>query len=301
MRIIRHPRKKKLKDCVVALGTFDGVHRGHQKVIKSAVAYAKKVKAASLAITFDPHPQQLIIPKRGLKLITTLAEREELFCELGIDGVVVIRFSKKHQQLSARAFVKKYLVDKLGVKRVFVGFDYTFGKARKGDVSELKKLGREFGFEVTVIKPVSCQKHVIKSKLIREFVSQGRFSQAIRFLGHSYRLTGKVIKGSGRGKELGFPTANLKVDKNKLIPAQGVYFGLVGKRKCVVNIGARPTFGAGQTVVEVHILNFKKNIRGKNIKVNLLKRLRDEKQFSDVKRLKDQIQRDVNHARLLSV
>ncbi len=301
MRIIRHPRKKKLKGCVVALGTFDGVHRGHQKVIKSAVAFAKKIKAASLAITFDPHPQQLIVPNRGLKLITTLPEREELFCELGVDGVVVIRFSKKHQQLSCRAFVKKYLVDKLGVKRVFVGFDYAFGKGRKGDVFELKKLGREFGFEVGVIQPVSCQKHVIKSRIIREFISQGRFAQAIRFLGHPYVVTGKVVKGSGRGKGLGFPTANLKVDKNKLIPAQGVYFGLVGKRKCVVNIGARPTFGAGQTVVEVHILNFKQNIRGKKLKLDLLKRLRDEKQFSDVKKLKKQIHKDINQARLLLV
>lgn len=293
MRIIRHPKKKKLKGSVVALGTFDGVHRGHQKVISSAVNYARKIKAASLAITFDPHPQQLIVPERGLKLLTDLREREELFCDFGVDGVVVIVFNRKMQKLSYEKFVKKYLVNKLGVKKVFVGFDYAFGKGRAGDVGHLRRLGQKYDFEVVVVPPVSANHHPIKSKMIRELISQGKFSQALRLLGHPYQITGKVVKGSGRGKVLGFPTANLTVDPHKLIPAHGVYAGLADGKKCVVNIGARPTFGADQTVVEVHIVKFHRNIRGKILKVILTKRLRDEKQFSDVEQLKKQIRKDL--------
>ncbi len=294
MRIIRHPKKKKLKDSVVALGTFDGVHRGHQKIIKETVKYAKKVGVASLAITFDPHPQQLIIPERGLRLLTTLSEREELFCELGVDGVVVIIFNKRLRKLSYEGFVKKYLVGKLGVRRVFVGFDYAFGKGRAGDVSHLKKLGKKYGFAVSVVPPVSANHQAIKSRMIREFISRGEFPEALRLLRHPYQMMGKVYKGTGRGKDLGFPTANLKVDPHKLVPAHGVYAGETLGKRCVVNIGARPTFGTDHTVVEVHILNFHKNIRGKVLKVNLTKRLRDELQFSDVEDLRRQIRKDVH-------
>ncbi len=299
MRIIRHPKKKRLKGSIAALGTFDGVHRGHQKVIKGAIDFAKKVGVASLAITFDPHPQQLIVPERGLKLLTTLQEREELFCELGVDGVVVIKFNKRLRKLSYESFVKKYLVEKLGVRRVFVGFDYAFGKGRKGDVHELKHLGRKHGFDVSVVPPVSADHQPIKSRMIREFVSRGDFAKAIRLLGHPYQVTGRVVKGSGRGRVLGFPTANLGLDPHKLIPAHGVYVAAIGKKKCVVNIGARPTFGTDRTVVEVHILNFNKNLRGKALKLTLIRRLRDEKQFSDVEELQRQIKKDIGKARLL--
>jgi riboflavin kinase/FMN adenylyltransferase len=293
MRIIRHPKKKSLKGSVVALGTFDGVHRGHRKIIQSTVKYAKKINAASLAITFDPHPQQLIVPERGLKLLTTLQEREKLFCDLGIDGVVVINFNRHLQNLSYEKFVQRYLVARLGVKRVLVGFDYAFGRGRSGDVSHLRQLGKKFGFEVSVIAPVSVGHQAVKSSVIRELISRGGFSQAVRLLGHAYQISGKVVKGSGRGKGLGFPTANLQVDPHKLIPAQGVYAGITDGKKCVVNIGARPTFGADQTVVEVHIPSFHRNIRGKILRVVLTKRLRDEIQFSDVEKLKEQIKKDI--------
>lgn len=299
MRIIRHPRRKKLKGSVVALGTFDGVHRGHQKVINSAVRYAKRIKAASLAITFDPHPQQLIVPERGLKLLTTLAEREDLFCRLGVDGVVVIVFNKRVQGLSYGAFVEKYLVKKLGVRQVFVGFDYAFGKGRKGGLGHLRQLGKKFGFGVSVIPPVSSDHHAIKSGMIREQISRGEFGQAVRLLGHPYQVSGKVVKGSGRGRVLGFPTANLKTDPHKLVPAHGVYAGRVGGRRCAVNIGSRPTFGADSSLVEVHIPGFKGDLRGKTLGVELLQRLRDEIQFSDVEDLKEQIKRDIDQVKRL--
>ncbi|MFC1637751.1 bifunctional riboflavin kinase/FAD synthetase [Candidatus Margulisiibacteriota bacterium] len=299
MRVIRHPKKKKLKGSVAALGTFDGVHRGHQQIIKNTVRFAKKISAASLAISFDPHPQQLIVPERGLKLLTDLKEREELFCQLGIDGVVVINFNRRLQKLSDTAFVKKYLVGKLGVRRVFVGYDYAFGRNRKGDVSHLKKLGKKHGFAVSVVPPVAANGQPIKSRLIREQISRGDFAKAVRLLGHPYQISGQVVRGSGRGRELGFPTANLKIDPHKLIPAHGVYSGKADGKRCVVNIGGRPTFGTDRTVVEVHILNFHRNIRGKHLRVSLNKRLRNELQFSDVEKLKEQIKKDISRARRL--
>jgi riboflavin kinase/FMN adenylyltransferase len=293
MRIIRHPKRKSLKGSVVALGTFDGVHRGHQQVIKRAVKYANKIKAASLAMTFDPHPQRFIVPQRGLRLLTTLKEREELFCDLGIDGVVVIKFRKYVQNLSYENFVKKYLVGKLGVRKVFVGFDYAFGKGRSGSVSNLKALGKKYGFEVAVVPPVKANGQPVKSRVIRELIGEGKFPKALRLLGHPYQVTGKVVRAHGRGRTIGFPTANLKVDPQKLIPLQGVYAGKALGKKCAVNIGTRPTFGGGKVSIEVHILNFRKDIHGKTITVNLTRRIRDEMQFSDAEQLKKQMRQDI--------
>lgn len=297
MRIIRHPEKSKLYHPVVALGTFDGVHLGHRKIIEAAVRFARKIKAHSAAITFDPHPQEVVAPERGLHLLTTLHEREELFTQVGIDAVAVIKFNHRLQNLSYSEFVKSYLVKRLGVRWIFVGYDYAFGKERTGNAEVLKKSGRKYGFGVTVIPPVKVEHHIIKSGKIRGLISSGKFEAALHMLGHPYRITGKVIKGAGRGKEMGFPTANLKVDKRKLLPAQGVYAGFVEGKKCVVNIGSRPTFGADHSLAEVHILNFSKNIRGKILAVDLFHRLRDEKQFSDVAELREQIKKDVARSR----
>ena len=285
-----------MREAVVALGNFDGVHLGHRRVIAAAVKYARKLKTHSAVITFDPHPQEVVSPKRGLRLLTTLSEREDLFCGLGVDATEVVHFSSALQRLSYKDFVKKYLVEKLGVKAVFIGYDYAFGKGRKAGVKELKQLGHEFGFEVTVVHPVKLEGHIVKSAKIRELLSWGEFSQAVKLLGHPYRITGKVVRGSGRGKQLGFPTANLKVDPRKLIPAQGVYAGFVDGKKCLVNIGSRPTFGSGPSLAEVFILKFSGNVRDKILKVDLFRRLRDEKQFSDVEALRGQIKKDIVRA-----
>jgi len=278
---------------VVALGTFDGVHRGHQTVIKKAVAYAKKIGARSVAITFDPHPQQFIIPERGLKLLTSLEERKELLYGLGVDKVVVIRFNRATQFLSAERFVKKYLVEKLDACHVFVGFDYHFGKKRGATVHELKDLGRKYGFTVDVVQPVKYRGEIIKSRVIRELVSQGNFNKAVKMLGHAYHLSGKVVKGHGRGESLGFPTANLRIDYHRLIPQAGVYAGSVDGEKCAVNIGSQPTFGKGELTVEVHIPRFRGNLRGKVLTVEIDRKIRDEVQFSDVEKLKAQIKKDI--------
>lgn len=297
MRIIRHPKKSKLHRPVVALGTFDGVHRGHQKIVLSAVKCARRLKAHSAAITFDPHPQQIIAPERGLRLLTTLGEREGLFAGMGIDSVVVFRFNRRLQTMSYRKFVEHYLVNRLGVRWVFVGYDYAFGRGRKGKVAELRRIGRAYGFGVTVIPPVKVGGQPVKSGRVREFISSGEFERAVKMLGHPYSISGKVVKGRGRGRRMGFPTANLRTDKRKLIPAQGVYVGFVDGKKCVVNIGSRPTFGGEHGTVEVHILNFKGDIRGKMLTVDLLWRLRDERQFADVEKLRAQIKKDIVNAR----
>ncbi|MFH1387584.1 MAG: bifunctional riboflavin kinase/FAD synthetase [bacterium] len=296
MKIIRHPVKEKLHQPVVALGTFDGVHIGHKKVIEAAVKGAKKLKTHCAVITFDPHPQEIIAPERGLRLLTTLAEREYIFCGLGVDSVIVAQFSGQMRQMSCREFVEFYLVKKLGVKAVYIGYDYAFGKERSAGPTELKKLGKEFGFSVNCVPPVKVGGTIAKSGKIREALSSGDFSAAIKMLGRPYRLSGKVVKGHGIGKRLGFPTANLEIDERKLIPAQGVYVGFVHGKKCVVNIGSRPTFGGSEAQIEVHILHFNRNIRGKTLEVDLFYRLREEKQFSDAQKLGEQIRKDIARA-----
>lgn len=299
MKIVRHPSRGKLHRPVVALGTFDGVHLGHKKVIEAAIRHAHRLNAHSAVITFDPHPQTVVAPERGLRLLTTLSEREELLAGLGVDSVVVSVFTKKLQALTSAQYVERYLVKKLGVRHVFVGYDYKFGRARSGGVAALKKLGEKCSFGVTVIPAVKAGGKLVKSAVIRELLSRGEFAAARKMLGHPFRITGKVVAGHGRGKTLGFPTANLKAAPAKLIPASGVYAGYVDGKKCVVNIGSRPTFRAGRTTVEVHILNFQRNIRGKTLKLDLFHRLRDERRFSDAGKLTAQIKKDIVRARAL--
>jgi len=277
----------------VALGTFDGVHLGHQRIIKDAVSYAKRFGLSCVVTTFDPHPQQFIVPERGLKLLTTLAERKKLIKNLGVNKIKVFKFNEKLRNLSYEAFVLKYLVRKLNAVVVFVGYDYAFGKERQGTAKELKKLGRKFGFKVKVVKPFKMGKHIVKSSSIRRLVAEGKFKKAVRYLGHPYQITGKVIKGRGIGANLGFPTANLLIDKHKLIPKEGVYLGKVLGRRCLINIGSRPTFGIGPVEVEIYILKFRKNIYEKTLSAEIFKRIRDEKQFADVEDLKAQIRRDI--------
>lgn len=296
MKIILHPKKENLHRPVVALGTFDGVHAGHRKIISAAVGYAKKIGAHSAVLTFDPHPQQLVAPQRGLRCLTTLKEREELIRGLGADAVVVFKFDQRLRNLPARDFVLRYLVEKLGVRQVFVGYDYAFGKERKGNPSLLKELGKKYGFGVKVILPVKQREKIIKSSLIRELVSGGNFNRAVKLLNSPYLISGKAVKGRGVGRRIGFPTANLDIADCKLIPAQGVYVGKLEGKCCVINIGSRPTFGENPSAVEVHIPGFNGNLNGKTLKVGLFYRLREERQFSDVEKLRGQIKKDIARA-----
>lgn len=283
---------------IIVIGTFDGIHLGHKKIISKAIDFAKKTKAKVYVVTFDPHPQQFICPERGLKLLTLLSERKKLLYEMGVDNIYAIKFNRAIKNLSYEEFIEKYLIKKLCADYIFVGYDFAFGWGRLGHAKQLQILGKKLGFGVKIIAPFKYKGHIVKSKEIREDISYGNFSLAVKLLGHPYPIEGKVIKGSGRGKTMGFPTANLKVNPNKLIPAHGVYIGKTeNNKRCVINIGARPTFGIGGVAIEVYIINFSGNILDKRLKINLFKRLRPEMQFSDVEKLKKQILKDVEKAK----
>jgi len=293
MKLIKFNKGSKTTSIVLALGNFDGVHVGHQALIKEAVKYAKKNGLPCYAMTFDPHPQEIICPVRGLTLLTTMDEKLQLMKELGVDGVIVKEFSAKTASLMPEQFIREFLVDHLSVKKVFVGFDFAFGRQRSGKVADLVALGKKYDFSVTAVAPVRYQDHLVKSSTIRDMLTRGDFSKAIKLLGHPFTITGKVVKGMGRGRSLGFPTANLKVSRDKLIPAFGVYAARYGKYKCAVNIGSRPTFSEERFAVEAYVIGFSGDLLGKTIKVDLYKRLRDEIHFSDVEKLIAQIKKDV--------
>ncbi len=219
---------------------------------------------------------------------------------MDFDGVIVKKFDRSVAMLSPEKFIKDFLIDQLKVKKVFVGYDFAFGKGRTGSISMLKKMG----LEVHAVAPFTAHGHLVKSSTIRSMIATGEFNKAVRLLGHPYILTGKVVRGKGRGAKLGFPTANIEVAKDKLVPAHGVYAGKSqiqnpksqqGSKyyKCVMNIGSRPTFGEEKFAIEVHIPGFHGNLRGRTIQVELFKRLRDEIHFSDVEKLKAQIGKDV--------
>jgi riboflavin kinase/FMN adenylyltransferase len=300
MKIIKFAKNAKTKDIVLILGNFDGVHLGHQKLIHEATKYAKKNKLPCFAMTFDPHPQEVVNPGRGLSLLTTLSERIALMRGLGVDGVIVKEFNKKISNLPAEKFIYDFLVEHLKVRKVFVGYDFAFGHNRSGTISVLKKLGGKYGFAVNAVKPVMTHGHLVKSSTIRDMLTRGNFSKAVKLLGHPYTMTGKVVRGRGMGNKLGFPTANLKLADDKLVPAYGVYVGHVGERMCVINIGSRPTFAEFGFAIEVHIPDFHGNLRGKVLQVDIFKRLRDEIHFSDVEKLKQQIRKDIEKAKKLT-
>jgi riboflavin kinase/FMN adenylyltransferase len=297
MRIIKFNKHTRTRDIVLALGNFDGVHVGHQKLILEALKYARRKKLPCFAMTFDPHPQEVVSPGRGLCLLTTLSERISLMRGLGVDGVIIKEFSREISKLPPEKFIYDFLVKHLKVKKVFIGYDFAFGHKRAGTVSILNKLGGKYGFAINAVRPVSAHGHIVKSSTIRDMLTRGDFGKAVKLLGHPYKITGKVVKGRGRGKMLGFPTANLSIAGDKLIPAHGVYIGKIGNRKCVINIGSRPTFAEEKFAVEVHIPGFHGSLNGKIIQVDLYKRLRDEIHFADVEELRSQIRRDIEKAK----
>jgi len=292
VRIIKF-RDVKARDIVLALGNFDGVHAGHQKLILEAIKYSKKRGLPCFTMTFDPHPQEVVSPARGLSLLTTLPERLDLMRRLGVDGVIIKEFSREISKLSPEKFIYDFLVKHLKVKKVFIGYDFAFGHKRTGTISLLNKLGDKYGFKVNSVRPIMTHGHIVKSSTIREMLTRGDFGKAIKLLGHPYTITGKVVKGRGRGRVLGFPTANLKIAEDKLVPAHGVYAGRLGNKKCVINIGSRPTFAEERFAVEVHIPGFHGNMRGRTIQVDLYRRLRNEIHFADVEKLKKQIRKDI--------
>ena len=285
----------------VTIGNFDGVHLGHQLLFAEVVQKAYRHHGTSVAITFDPHPLQVLRPE-GIKLISTCAQKIELIGHAGIDVLVIVPFTLQFAATSAVHFVDEILVKRIGVKELVVGYDYAFGKGRTGDIPFLQQQGKEKGFPVTVVDAHYENGMVVSSTKIRELVVEGRMADARRLLGRFYQIRGEVQIGKQRGgKEIGFPTANLHLDVEDLIPKIGVYVSqVICDGKCyggVLNIGYNPTFGEEKLVAETHIFDFDQDIYGKPIKVNLLQFLRGEQKFSGVQELAAQIGRDVIQAK----
>jgi riboflavin kinase/FMN adenylyltransferase len=286
-----------LKNACVTIGNFDGVHYGHEQLFAAVVEKAKALDGTSVVITFDPHPLQVLLPG-GMKLISTCQQKEELIEQFGIDVLLVIPFTKEFAKTTADTFVADLLVERLGVKELVVGYDYAFGKGRSGNISFLKEQGRIFNFPVTVVDACYLKDQLVSSTKIRELVKDGKMAAASKLLGRFYQIRGTVRMGKQRGgKVIGFPTANLKLNEEDLVPKLGVYVTQVfceGRHYGgILNIGYNPTFGEEQLVAETHIFDFNQDIYGKPIKVNLLKFLRSEKKFSGAEELAEQISKDV--------
>ena len=292
-----------LRNPVLTIGNFDGVHKGHLALFDKVMERAKAINGQSVVMTFDPHPIKVMNPGNGPPLITPIEQKLELISKAGIDVIICLAFNPEFASMSAEDFVQDILMDRLGVREIVVGYDYTFGNMRQGDVSLLREMGDRLGFRVHLTGPIHLDDAVVSSTSIRKFVQQGNLVDAKRFLGRDYQICGTVVKGKGRGgRLLGFPTANLK-PVDELIPRRGVYAVTVridDRNYCgVANIGYNPTFGDDALSVETHLLDFSENIVGRMIKVKFIQRLRDEKAFGDVKELSDRITQDIEQARKL--
>lgn len=274
------------KNSVVTVGTFDGVHEGHRAIIGEVVERAVRRDGRSVVVTFDPHPRQVLKNHRGsIELLSTLEERQSLCAQLGVDLFFVIQFTYEFSRQSFSDFYKKYLIDGTGVGEVIEGYDHHFGRDREGNLEGLLQLGKEFSFDVHAIRPISIDGEIVSSSRIRELLREGNVRVASRLLGQSYGFRGVVKRGDARGALLGYPTANLDlVCKAKLVPRNGIYIVqvLLGERLLygMASIGVRPTFEEnGSRIIEVHILDFNRDIYGEVLEVRFLHRLRDENKY----------------------
>lgn len=287
---------KNIKSPILTLGNFDGVHCGHQKILKKISSRAKQLNRSSIVFTFEPHPQKIVAPHKSTQLLTDLKDKKALIESAGIDYLVLANFTKDFSTKQPEDFVSDIIVNKIGASEVYIGHDYSFGRGKAGNIAKLKFLAKEHGFKVFVIPAVTKNKQTISSTAIREYIRSGKVEKASALLGRDYLIKGLVVKGTNRGESIGFPTANLDV-RSELVPHSGVYAttAKVGNKtyKAATNIGTSPTFGASLTTVEVHLLNFNGNIYGKNVELTFVKRLRDEKKFPSIEALVTQIKADV--------
>jgi riboflavin kinase/FMN adenylyltransferase len=287
---------------MVTIGNFDGVHLGHQMLFAEVVQKAYRSKGTSVAITFEPHPLQVVRPEIGIKLISTPEQKKELIGHAGLDVLIILPFTREFSSTPAEKFVDEVLMQTIGVKELVVGYDYAFGRGRQGDIPFLQEQGRRKGFEVTVVEPYYVEEMLVSSTKIRELVMEGRMRDVRKLLGRHYQIRGEVKMGKRRGGPLlGFPTANLSISEEDLCPKHGVYVTqVVYDGKCyggVLNIGYNPTFGGQILSAETHIFDFNEDIYGKPIKINLLRFLRGEQKFSGPDGLARQISLDVEEAK----
>ncbi|HSD62989.1 MAG TPA: bifunctional riboflavin kinase/FAD synthetase [Ignavibacteriaceae bacterium] len=282
----------------ITLGTFDGIHLGHQKIIGRLIEKTKSANGRSFLVTFDPHPRNVISNNSDFKILSTPSEKAVVLEKLGIQNLLIINFTKEFSQNTAEDFFKNYIIDSIGIREIVIGYDHHFGKGRGGDETTLRDMGRQYGFNVETVDAFRLDGEIISSTKIRKALAAGDIRSAAMSLGRNYEFSGKVIEGDKRGRDLGFPTANIELDNDaKLLPAIGIYvvevfvgnshhFGLL-------SIGKRPTFyNSGKIISEVYIYDFDKEIYGRDIKIIIIERLRGEEKFSSADELVDQMNID---------
>ena len=302
MEVIRHiASHRRFSRPVVSLGNFDGVHLGHQAILAKAVNEARAMHGTSLVLTFHPHPLTILRPNHPLPLILSLREKILLFRSLEIQGVILQRFSPAFSQLTAEEFVRRYLVDTIGVEKVIIGHNVSFGHRRSGSAETLVELGKQFGFAVEVVGPVMVAGKEVSSTAVRTLLGTGNMREVTSLLGRLYTVSGRVEKGFQRGRTIGFPTANLRPRTDLLLP-NGVYAVTVGIDEKttipgVANVGMNPTFGNNRRTIEAHLFDFSAYLYGKRLRVSFVEHIREERKFPSVPELVRQIQEDANRAR----
>jgi riboflavin kinase/FMN adenylyltransferase len=297
MKTIYEELPSKRRDCIATIGVFDGVHLGHQLILNEVKKISKKYKISSLVITFDIPPQKLL-NKKFLGCINDYKDKKILIKSLGIDFLWILKTNQSLLKLSGEEFIK-YILKYFRIKKIIVGEDFRFGYKGKDNIFTLNKLAKKYQFDLKIIKKKSIKNKIISSSFIRKIIKKGDFKKVKIFLGRDYILKGKVIKGKKIGKKIGFPTANLSI-KDYIIPSEGVYVGYawINNKKylAAINIGKRPTVSTSKKVIcEVYVINFDKNIYGKEIKLSFLKKLRKEKKFSSLEKLKEAIKKDISY------
>ncbi|MBN2571172.1 MAG: bifunctional riboflavin kinase/FAD synthetase, partial [Ignavibacteriales bacterium] len=291
---------------VVTIGTFDGVHIGHRKIIETLLNISREKKLSNFVITFDPHPRNIVTENFKNSVLTSIDEKIELLGKLGIENLLIVNFTKEFSQLSSEDFIKDYLIEKLNTKHVIAGINHKIGKGRNTDEAILQELGKNLGFDVSVVEPVIFDDDMVSSTKIRNEILLGNWELVGKFLDRNYFIFGKAVEGVSRGKKLGYPTANIQPDdKHKLIPNNGVYIVSCElnykKYFGIMNIGLRPTFAdTEEKVIEVHLFDFNENIYGQKIKIELLNYIRKEKTFPNTAELIEQIKKDIDTAKIFT-
>lgn len=291
-----------IRPSAVALGNFDGVHLGHQELIKRTVEKARNEGLAAAVFTFSSHPKNLLPKEKKVKNIIVREDKEKLIASLGVDYLFNVPFTKAIMTMSPQTFAEQLLVDKFNMKAAFCGFNYHFGYKAAGNPEVLRSLGQTLGYQVTEIPPYKIKGEVVSSSLIRTLIASGQVEKCMTYMGRHYTIGGEVVVGNRLGKKLGFPTSNLVIDPSMVTPPNGVYVTYCtynGVRyPGVTNVGIKPTIGHYNKNVETHIFNFDKELYGKHITVEFLKKTRDEVKFDSVRELSEQIVRDCRDARV---
>lgn len=286
--------------CALTLGNFDGVHLGHRALFRQLVKVARELDCPSVVCTFNPHPLKALAPEKAPPLLNTLAEKRRLIAASHVDYLVEIPFTDAFAAVSPESFIDDVLIAKLGVRALIVGYDYAFGKQRRGNAAFLKDYGSRRGIAVEVLQPVGADGRPFSSTRIRNMVAEGDVGHVVDLLGRQYNLEGTVVPGDQRGRAMGFPTANLETDK-ELLPAEGVYVVKVRHNLQeyggVVNLGMRPTFAGSHPTIEVHLLDYTGDLYGERLRIYFLERLRGEVKFANAEELSDAIAADVLAAR----